>query len=56
MYYMLRQNRRKRGKQRSNRRYYIKHPSHKMKYGHRFQRNQAYAREFHVCKISGRDR
>lgn len=55
IYWRLQIERKKRRKQRSNHRYRRKHPSHKMKYGHRFVRNEAYAKKHKVCAYCGRD-
>lgn len=56
MYNKLKYTRRRRQNNRASHRYRLKHPSHKMKYGHRFVMNEAYSRKNQVCLKCGRDR
>lgn len=52
----LKKDRVKRQNRRAQARYRRRHPSHKQKWGHRFVRNEAYAKQNPVCEICGRDR
>ena len=40
-------------KRRSNRRYYLKSPSHKLLYGHNYRRDTAYPRNIPICLVCG---